>query len=506
MKYLNKYILIFCLGNLSITTIIHTKDSTESTQTTNVLGQEILDPEHVLISDKELMRLSQEQENDELYLELASEQERLDLRLINPEKEYTLFIFMAAANDLYRFALKNILQMEAVGSNENINIIVQLNVPGSSNPTKRYVIKKGKRLLVQADGPVPTQNLNSGSPQTLIDGVEWAMKYYPAKNLILNFWNHGSGCWDPGASKKINTNDFFYVDSETNMLKLDRSIEYIEYIEEQNNSEKQHRGICFDETHRSYMTNQDIKLALHDIHHRILGGKKIAAVWFDACLMSMIEIANICKDHAEYLIASEDVEYASGSNYQLVLSPFIQKVLSPKEFACHVVESFEKAYQPITRDFTQSAIDLSQISCIEMNINFVAKQLLAAIQTQQNKSVIKMLQQCKSRPFCTCFEEPSFIDLRHFYINLQNNLWQIRLADTSQENTIKAALTNLLTQGIDAINNAVIANATGSSLSNACGLSIYFPEKNMFNSYPRCNFAQTNSWCTLLMQYLSQAK
>lgn len=481
MKNVKRYILIFCLNFVNINSV------------------------HEPIKD-----CSQIEQEDLIFGQIA------------PQAEYTLIVFMAANNDLYRFALKNIIQMEAVGSNSNINIIVQLHTPGSLNPTKRYIIEKGRRKLISpSQGSNITKNLNSGDPQTLIDCAEWAMKYYPAKHLIVNFWNHGSGCWDPGVSKTINTCDLFYMNSETNMLELDRSIEYIEHIEELNNIqdndteqnqsddnilEDDKRGICFDDTHKSYMTNQDVKFALSEIQNRILGGKKIAAVWFDACLMSMIEITNICKDHADYLIASQDVEYAAGSNYQLVLSPFLEKSLSPEEFACHVVKSFEKSYQEITRDYTQSAVDLSKAGLIETNINLVAQELLTGIEYQKNKSVVKMIQLCKSRQLCTCFEEPSFIDLHHFYTNLQQNIGQIDLLDKAKQAKMKIALTALLSQGLNAINDAVIANATGSNLLNAGGLSIYFPERNIFNSYPLCNFARSNSWSKLLMEYLLQIK
>ena len=468
--------------------------------------QDIADPENMLMTENEFITLSSEEENDLRYHQNATEEELIDLRIVSHKKPVTIVIFMAADNDLHPYAWKNIKQMESVGSNENINIIVQLNTPGYYNTTKRYIIKKGKRLLVSAEGPVPTQKLNSGNPQTLIDCVEWAMKYYPADNLILNFWNHGSGCWDPNTSKSINTTELFHVNPETNMLELDRNIEYIDHIEEQNDSEQKQRGICFDETYRSYMSNQDVKHALSEIQNRILGGQKIGAVWFDACLMSMIEIADICKDHADFFMGSQDVEYASGSNYQLALSPFINRALSSREFACHVVESFGKAYQHITSDYTQSALDLSQIADIKANVDLVAQQLLFAMQSQLNKSVVKLLQQCKSRTACTCFEEPSFIDLRHFYINLQANLSQINLIDNNYESIIKTNLRNLIEQGINLINSAVIANTTGSHLPQACGISIYFPERALFNSYLKCSFAQSNNWSKMLVQYLLQNK
>jgi len=447
-------------------------------------------------------------EEDYCFLEEENqtEEELLELRSINTKKPTTLIIFAAADNDLYPFIWKNIRQMEAIGSNENINVIVQLNTPGSSNPTKRYLIKKGKRLLVPAQGADLTTKLNSGSPQTLVDCASWAMKHYPADNLIINLWNHGSGIYDPGTSRTIKSSELFHINPTTHMLDLDRNIGYIDLLNQNNEKEEAQRGICFDETFRSYMSGQDLKFALREIQLKVLGGKKIAMIWFDACLMSMLEVATICKDHVDYLVGSQEVELASGSNYEFALRPFLDKSLTPKEFACHIVNSYEKAYQPITRDYTQSALDLSGTGQIETNINKIAIELMLAIRDQKNNSVIATLKQSKSRPFCTCFEEPSYIDLRHFYTNLQANISNIRLKDPVKEASIKENLARLLHEGIGLINTFIVANKTGSNLQRAGGISIYFPERGMFNSYPRSEFAQTNSWNKLLIQYLLSKK
>ena len=404
------------------------------------------------------------------------------------QKKYTLLVFMAADNNLARYALSNVEQMLNAGSNEYINILVQINTPGS-NVTQRYLIEKGKKTLIQSGGQAPTQKLNSGSPQTLIDSVAWAMKFYPADNLILNLWSHGSGVQD----RKI-------LDSDDDNQIIDPDNDQAE------GDELRRRGICFDDTYRSYMTNTDIKFALHEIHHKILHGKKIAVIWLEACLMSMIEVTSIFKDHADFVVSSENVEYAPGSSYQLVLSAFAKKAPSPREFACHIVDSFNKIYGPTKLNFTQSAIDLSKVKVIEDNLNLIAQQLLIAIQDQQNKSVVKMLQKCKTRPLCTCFYEPTFIDLRHFYINLQANIGQMNLANKSREIIIKSSLVRLLDQGISLINNAVIANATGLGSKNAGGISIYFPEHGIFNSYLQSNFAQSNNWSAMLIQYILQSK
>jgi len=463
MKIIKKYLLLFCLISLHAFQYISANISTHT---------------------------------------FASHEELLEMRSVNQKKPITLIIFAAADNDLHPFIWKNLKQMEAIGSNENINIIVQLNTPGYFNPTKRYIIKQGRRLLVPAEGIAPTQKLNSGSPYTLIECASWAMKHYPADKLIINLWNHGAGVYDPGVGRIVNASELFQLDPESHMLELDRSIGYIDLMNQESSNEPVVRGICFDETFKSYMTNQDLKFALSEIQHNVLGGNKIGAIWFDACLMAMLEIANICKDHVEYMIASEEVELASGSNYEMVLKPFLDRPLSISDFACHVVNSYEKAYINITRDFTQSAMDLSKITDLETNVNLVAGQLLIALSEQRNNTVITALKQSKSRPACACFEEPSYIDLGNFYTNLQSNLSNISMTNLSHEALVKSQLNDLINQGLQIINTTVIANKTGSNLQKALGISIYFPERGIFNSYPKCNFAQTNNWSKMLVQYI----
>ncbi len=463
------------------------------------------DQENVFFSQDEYFNMLHEEENDVAYMRSASNEELASFKVINPKKAYTIIIYIAADNDLHPFAWKNIKQMEAIGSNDNINVIVQLHTPGSAS-TKRYVIKKGKRLLVPADGDMPTQKLNSGSPQTLIDCAAWAMKYYPADNLVINLWDHGSGVYDPIRVQTVNSTELFKFNEKTQLFELDRNMSYLDCATDNYATPeellKRDRGICFDDTFKSYMNNHDLKFALSEIQSKVLNGKKISILWFDACLMAMLEIANLSKDHVDYLVASEDVEFASGSNYELALQPFSYKVLNPQEFARHIVNSFGKAYQFITQDYTQSAMNLSCIADLEANVDLVSTQLLYAMQDQKNNSVIKVLKTCKTRPACVCFEEPTYIDLRSFYMNLQANLESIVLNDATKERNIKYSLLRLLDQGISLINNAVVANSVGNNVQKAGGISIYFPERGMFSSYPKCLFAQNNSWSYMIAQYL----
>ncbi len=91
-------------------------------------------------------------------------------------------------------------------------------------------------------------------------------------------------------------------------------------------------------------------------------------------------------------------------------------------------------------------------------------------------------------------------------MNLQANLQSIGLNNSASEATTKYTLQKLLDQGVRLTNSAVIANKVGSNKKSAGGISIYFPERGMFNSYPKCNFAKKNAWSAMIVQYLISKK
>lgn len=465
-----------------------------------------LSPERIderLISKEEILELIAQAQYEEEHHPI-NEADLAEIRSINPKKPWTIIIYMAADNDLHYFAWKNLKQMEQIGSNENINIIVQLNTPGFLNSTKRFIIKKGRRILVQDDNS-PQQKLNSGSPQTLIDCCSWAVSHYPAEEYALFFWNHGSAAIDPNFSRTINPCDLFYLNPTDNKLEIDRGISYLTLLSQiamHYVPSEGKRGICFDDTYKSYISNSDLDFALKEIQTKILRGQKMGLIAFDACLMSMIEISSIVKKYAKYMSSSQEVEYGTGLNYELTLSPFLCKILSPKEFAQQIVIAYEQAYQKIINDYTYSALDLSLSDQLEQNINYVAKLLHLALSNQTSRSVSDMIRKCKSTQYCTCFDEPSYIDIGHFYMNILQHLQHINLLDKTKELEIQNQLSVTLQEGLNIISQLVIENRVGPKLRKAQGISIYFPEHSIAYNYLKSPFALSNNWSFLLEKYI----
>jgi len=152
---------------------------------------------------------------------------------------WTILIYMQAANNLQPYSLENVAQMASVGSDSNINIVLQWKqIPASKtnncpncNPSfygvRRYLIHQHSQADINAIANGDTRPLNSdrlpdppgntpvnttgfkdtlpdpngrpngtedmGSYQTLADFVRWGTQTFPADNVALVIWDHGSG-------------------------------------------------------------------------------------------------------------------------------------------------------------------------------------------------------------------------------------------------------------------------------------------------------------------------
>lgn len=414
------------------------------------------------------------------------------------KKKITYFTLVAAKNDLAPFARKNIKEMVDVGSNDSMNIVVQLHtwLAGNKQIAQRYYVEKGHLIsLVNERETIPT---DSGKAETLIDFCAYVIKNFPADHYVLNLWNHGTGALEIVPRKSINVLPLFWYNAEANMIELDRSIPFSEYIQEPLNQEQ--RGICFDDETGHYISNIELDRALEKIRNEYMRGEKFSIVCFDACLMAMFEIATIMKKHAHYMVASQEVELGTGYDYRKILTPLVQQPMSMtiKDFARHIVHCYEQTYKDVTNDYTQSALDLSYIALLEESMQNVISLLLKCLNKQKNKSVLEAIKTSRHKLFCTHFDEPSYIDLYHFLSNVLHNINRFQLDEKYHKEHLASQLTEAIKQCLSIINQTVIANATGKNLSKAQGISIYFPERRIHSTYYQSNF-----WTTFLKSVLS---
>lgn len=425
---------------------------------------------------------------------------------LSKKESYTVGIYMAADNDLFPFAGRNIKQMQNVGSNEKLNIVVNFNMHKTNNKkiSKRFLIKKDKLIQIG-----PDFSADSGSVNTLIDFVQWQIDNFPADNQVLILWNHGTGIIEPNLRKAINPSELFNYNPKNKLIELNRNIGFLDFInlkEAGDNIENlitKKRGICFDDTTHNYLTNKDLEYALETISKKFLKGKKLPLLACDACLMSMVEVIAPLKEYAEYFVSSQEVVLGTGYDYTKTLEPILNNFIDVRQLVDHIIRTYKESYGKITHDFTQSAVDLSKIYLVEESLSQIVSLLLTGFEKQEKNSLKEAIKLSKHKNNCTHFDEISYIDLGHFFSNLLNNVDKINLKNPQETNNFRSNLKNLLKDGINSIEKAVIANVSGKNLKNATGMSIYFPERSIHPSYSQSNFAKKTKWINLIKKYIS---
>lgn len=415
--------------------------------------------------------------------------------LVREKKHTTILVYIAGDNDLAYFAGRNIEDMKKIGSTEHLNILVQLDGQGAHEKTKRLLIEKNKAKQVNLGHPSAQQKLDFGNALTLVDACRWAITDFPSDHFGVVLWNHGIGILDNIGGRATSASELFFFNPETNMLELNRSVGFFDHLRQ-----KQLRGVCFGDTYGTYLTNQKLQYALKEVSTKLLKGKKVDFVGFDACLMSMIEIGNLLHPYADYMIGSQEIELGTGWPYHTMLEPFKKRALSPEELCKHMTTAYHQSYRSITYDFTLSAIKLNKLKALEKSLDSVVSLLLTALANQKNNTVTRLIRASKSRRLCTHFSEPSYIDLHHFLSNLTETLEFMSVK--TEFNYLKPALEDELAKTRKILLESVVSNCTGKNLPQAKGLSIYFPSRMIETSYAITPFAKSYKWLSLLQRML----
>ncbi|HOM27733.1 MAG TPA: clostripain-related cysteine peptidase [bacterium] len=252
-------------------------------------------------------------------------------------------IYLDGDNDLEEYAINDFLEISSIGSNENINIVVQFDRIGGydtryGNWTEcnRFYIttglepRKENSIKDWRDG-IGGREVNMGDTQTLIDFINWAKTNYPAEKYALILWNHGGG-W-----KSLSVTGF--------------------------NIEKRHvlKEVCYDDTSNDYLSMREVSQALLNNYVDFIG--------FDACLMAMIEVANEIKNLSNVMVASEKEETTTGWNYRdFLLNLKNNPDATPEQLSFFIVN--------YSSQDTLSGIRLNKISELNQSLNLLLSEIM----------------------------------------------------------------------------------------------------------------------------------
>ncbi len=166
-------------------------------------------------------------------------------------------------------------EMAAVGSDDDVQVVALADrgrfpnsADGSWTGARIFHVTKGMRAT--ADNAVADWgDTDMGSPQTLVDFIDWARAAYPAQHYALFLWDHGWGWW-PGNTME-------------------------------------------DATSGDYLDMDELRDALETVHG-------VDMVGWDTCLSQTIEVQAQLRGFALAMAGSQDATGYTGFSYQNVLS------------------------------------------------------------------------------------------------------------------------------------------------------------------------------------------
>lgn len=213
-------------------------------------------------------------------------------------------------------------------------------------------------------------------------------------------------------------------------------------------------GYGYDEKNKrsGSMTLSGIQKALEK------GGVKFDFVGFDACLMATAETALMLGNYADYLVASEETEPGVGWYYTDWLNALNSNTsISTVELGKNIVDSFVETCDRKCRGqkTTLSLVDLAELSnTVPTLLNSFSKSVSSQIAGNNYQQIAQARNQSREFAASTKIDQ---VDLVHLAINTG-----LKEGDALAK----------------AIRSAVKYNRTSVNMSNAYGLSIYFPYRS----------------------------
>ena len=267
------------------------------------------------------------------------------------EKDLTLMIYMAADNDLEKYALANLKAMERA-SYEGINVIVLLDraegydeTEGNWTDTRLFevvhdssidnAIKSKQINCPQLGLSVSEQTeLDMANPSVLRNFIDFCKASYKAKKYALIIWGHGAG-W---------------------------------------------RGATVDDRSDTYMSLQQLGQALDE--------QNLCVIGFDTCFGGVLENIYELKDSSDYIVACPGLTPGGGWNYSKLLESIQADKMTTQELAIYMA----KSSSGITSVYESQKINDFFISFEEFSQQLAKK----IIDSSSQRDILNNLSNCKS--------------------------------------------------------------------------------------------------------------
>lgn len=364
---------------------------------------------------------------------------------------WTFMVYMIGDTNLEPYALDDIAEMASVGSTDEVSIValVDRSPDYTTDPavdvadwedTLAFAVQQDHLEVIGEPG-----ELNMGAPETLADFVAETAAAYPADNYGLVLWDHGAG-WP---------------------------------------------GVGPDETDGyDVLELAEIDQALTDGLGRA-GIDSLDFMGFDACLMGTYEVASVMAEHADYLVASQEVEPGHGWNYAELATIVDDPAADATELGSAFIAGYaEQAEEWGTEaDITLAMLDLAQIGGLQDAVTALADAYEAdptGLGPELATAQADVLEFGRS-------PDPELatnqIDLGGYVENL---------AETGGEEVAAAA--DDVTAALESL---VLDQTAGPATEAASGVSIYFPEVEEYFLQDYLSLDTVPAWPAALTAFFS---
>lgn len=381
---------------------------------------------------------------------VPSQLDKVELEGPGPDKDWTVLVWAnGKANGADRLVPSVMRELEVAGSDENMDIVVQLGRKGRIydkvtkdwSGTRRYHVERNRdpqttqQELMSWFVPPYTKGIVSpvlqdlgkadmGSSASLSEFLQWGMKEYPAKNYAVIIYGEGGGMAGAG------------VDEETG--------------------------------HR--LTVGGIEQAFREA--RKATGEKIDLVAFDGSHMGGIETAHQLKDVADIMVGSEAAVNLGSLQLDMVMKDLKFELaergeVTPEQLAKWFVFETKANPGPLATltNPTLSAIDLKKIDTVKNSYSDLSSKLSKALKDNPEakkalRGAIENTQNYAENKDSAAFYG-DYRDIGHFAENLKNDARLGEDVHRAADALIKATA------------DSVIDNATHQVKGS--GLSAYLP-------------------------------
>jgi hypothetical protein len=380
--------------------------------------------------------------------------------------KWTFMVYLDADNNLEIQGIVDFMEMAAVGSSDDVNIVTQIDRhPFTMEPlgyTGRYGNWSGtKRFLIKKDDDPsvnPVQDIgekNMGDPEVLQDFIVWAVTNYPAEHYALVIWNHGQGWRDEG---------------DTTLTAISEKL-----------SSAVAKFVASDDTDCDVLFMKEVQVGIEaaqeDLQGQLNMAVKFDIMGYDACLMGMIEVAFAMRNVADYMIASEHSEPGMGWPYNRILEALVANPsMAPEELAEIIVTEYVGFYTA-TPCITMSAVDITELNSLCTKIDDFTNEATtewSALKTSRDNAVT-------------------------YNVEGDSIFWGVDLMDFANkvhQNVTSELIKTKAYELKKAVEDIVIIEGHSGDMEGSHGIAIYFPPNGAeFNRDPlHSGYEQNNTY------------